>query len=75
MRTVVRGAASPTAYDATVSAPNHRSRVPSTALLRATTFSRNDLRSAITGPASTLLDPQGSNSELSNSICGSNGSV
>ena len=76
-QTVVRGAASPTADDATVSAPNPRSRVTLTAFLRDTNFSRHDLRSAITGGASLY-----SNRTLrvkfrtvSNSIRGSNGSV
>ena len=64
MRTVVRGAVSPTADDATVSAPNQRSRVTFTAFLRDTFFSRHDFRSAISGPASTPIAPQGSNFEL-----------
>ena len=41
-----------------------RSRVPLTAFLRGRYFSRHDLRSAITEPVSTLMAPQGSNSEL-----------
>ena len=65
MRTVVRAAASTTADDATVfSAPNHRSRVSLTALLRSKTFSQQDLRSAITGPASSPIALQGLNSAL-----------
>ena len=64
MRTVMRGAASATADDATVCAPNNHSCVILTAILRDTFFSRYDLRSAITGPASTLIAPQWSNSEL-----------
>ena len=64
MRTVVQGAALPTAEDATVSEPNQRSCVSLTAFLRNIIFSRHDFRSAITGPASTLIAPQGSNLEL-----------
>ena len=64
IRRVVRGAASPTADDATVSALNQRSRVSFTAFLRDTIFSRHDFKSAITGPASTSIAPQGSNFEL-----------
>ena len=64
MRTVVRGAASPQADDATVSALNKRSRKPLTAFLRDTFFSRYDFRSAITGPVSTPIASQGSNLEL-----------
>ena len=64
MRTVVRGAVSPTADEATVSAPNQRSRVSFTALLLDTFFSRHDFRSAITGLASKPSAPQGSNFEL-----------
>ena len=75
MRTVVRGAALPTADDATVSAPNPRSRV---SLI---VFSAAQL------PHDTILDRRSrgqshSNSSLraklgaaSNSICGSDGSV
>ena len=59
MRTVVQGAASQTADDATVSAPNQRSRVSFTAFLRDTMFCRHDLRYAITGPSSTPIAPQG----------------
>ena len=58
------GAASPTAGDAKVSAPNQRSRVTLTAFLRRTTFSRHDLGLAITEPASTPIGLQGSNLEL-----------
>ena len=64
MRKVVQGDASPTADNATVSAPNHRSRVSLTVFLRSTTFSRYDIRSAITGPTSIPIALQGSNSEL-----------
>ena len=64
MRIVVQGAASPTADDSTVSAPNHRYRVSLTGFLCHKTFFRHDVRSAITGPASTLITPQGPNSEL-----------
>ena len=64
MRTVMRGVASPTADDATVSASNHRFCVSMAAFLRSTTFYRQHFRSAITGPASDPIAPQGSNSEL-----------
>ena len=64
MRTVVRGAVSPTADDATVSAPNQRCPVFLNAFLRDTIFSRHDFRSALTGPASTPIAPQGSNFKL-----------
>ena len=64
MRTVVRGAVSPTADEATVSVVNQRSRVSLTAFLRDTIFSRLDFKVAITGPASTPIAPQGSNFEL-----------
>ena len=64
VRTVVRGAVSPTAADATVSAPNQRSRVSLTALLHDKFFSQHDFRSAITGPSSTPIAPQGSNLAL-----------
>ena len=57
MRTVVRGAASPTADDATVSRSNQRSHVSLTAFVRDTTFSGHDFRSAITGPDSILIAP------------------
>ena len=42
----------------------HCSRVPLTALLSSTTFSRHDVRSSSTGLASTPIAPQSSNSEL-----------
>ena len=58
------GAASPTADDATVSAPKKRYRVSLTAFLRDSIFSQHDFRSAITGPAPTLIAPQGSNLAL-----------
>ena len=61
MRTVVRGALSPTADEATVSALNQRSRVSFTAFLCDMIFLRQDFKSAITGPASTSIAPQGSN--------------
>ena len=64
MRTVVRGALSPTANEATVSALNHRSRVSFTAFLWDKIFSRQDFKSSITGPASTPIAPQGSNLSL-----------
>ena len=48
MRTVVRGAVSPTADDATVFAPNQRSCVSLTAFLRDIIFSQQDFRSAFT---------------------------
>ena len=59
MRTVVRGAVSPTADKATVSALNQRSRVSFIAFLRDTIFSRHDFKSAMTGPASTTIAPKG----------------
>ena len=58
-RTVVRGAVSTTADEATVSALNQRSRGSLTAFLRETNFSRHDFKSAITGPASTTIAPKG----------------
>ena len=61
MRTVVRGALSPTADEATVSALNHRSHVSFTAFLWDKIFSRQDFKSAITGTASTSIAPQGLN--------------
>ena len=61
MRTVVWAAASPTADDATVSAPDQRSRVSLTAFLRDTFSSRHYIESAIAGPASTRITHQGSN--------------
>ena len=61
IRTVVRGALSPTADEATVSALNQRSRVSFIAFLRDKIFSRHDFKSTITGPASTPIAPQGSN--------------
>ena len=64
MRTVVRGALSPTADEATVSALNHRSRVSFTAFLWDKIFSRQDFKSAITEPASTSIAPQGLNLSL-----------
>ena len=64
MRTVVRGAVSPTADEATVSALNQRSHVSFIAFLRDKIFSRHDFKSAITGPASTSIAPQGSNLAL-----------
>ena len=64
MRTVVPGAVSPTADEATVSALNQRSRVSLTAFHRGTIFSRHDFKSAITGPASTPIAPHWSNFEL-----------
>ena len=64
MQTVVRGALSPTADEATVSALNHRSRVSYTAFLWEIIFSRQDFKSMITGPASTSTAPQGSNLAL-----------
>ena len=64
MRTVVRGAVSPRVDDATVSAPDQRSRVSLTAFLRDIIFSQHDFRSAITRPASTPIAPQGSNLAL-----------
>ena len=64
MRTVVRGAVSPTAGEVTVSALNQRSRVSCAAFLRDTIFSRHDFKSAITGPASTPIAHQGSNLTL-----------
>ena len=64
MRTVVRGALSPTADEETVSTLNHRSRVSFTAFLWDKIFSRQDFKSAITGRASTPIAPQGSNLSL-----------
>ena len=64
MRTAVRGAASTTADDATVSPPNQRSRVFLTAFHRDAFFARNDFRTANTGPASTPIAPLGSDLEL-----------
>ena len=64
MRTVVRGSPSPTADEATVSALNQRSRVSFTAFLCDMIFSRQDFKSAITGPAYTSIAPQGSNLAL-----------
>ena len=64
MRTVVRGALSPTADEATVSALNHRSRVSFTTFLWDKIFSRQDFKSMITGPASTSIAPQGLPREL-----------
>ena len=64
MRTVVRGTLSPTADEATVSALNHRSRVSFTAFLWDKIFSQQDFKSAITGPASTSIAPQGMNPSL-----------
>ena len=63
MRTVVRGAVSPTADEATVSALSQRSRASFTAFLRDTIFSQHDFKSANTGPASTPRAPQWSNFE------------
>ena len=57
MRTVVRGAVSPTGDEATVSALNQRSRVSLTAFRRDTIFSRQDFKPATTGPASTPIAP------------------
>ena len=64
MRKVVRGAVSPTADDATVSAPNQRSRIPYFALFRDTIFSGHDFKSAFTVLTSTPSAPQGSNVAL-----------
>ena len=64
MRTVVRGAVSPTADEATVPALNQRSRASFTAFRRDTIFSRHDFKSTTTGPVSTAMAPQGSNFEL-----------
>ena len=64
MRTVVRGAVSTTADEATVSVLNQRSRVSLTAFRRDNIFSQHDFKPAITGPAFTPIAPQGSNSEL-----------
>ena len=64
MRTIVRGALSPTADEATVSALNQRSHVFFTAFLFDMIFSRQDFKSAFTGPASTSIAPQGSNLAL-----------
>ena len=61
IRTLVRGALSPTADEATASALNQRSRVSFIAFLRDTIFLRHDFKSAITGPASTPIAPQESN--------------
>ena len=61
MRTLVRGAVSPTADEATVSALNQQSRVSFIAFLRDNIFLRHDIKSAITGQASTPIAPQGSN--------------
>ena len=47
----MRGAVSPTADEATVSALNQRSSVSLTAFRRDTTFSRHDFKSAIRGPS------------------------
>ena len=64
MRTVVRGAVSPTADEATVSALKQRSRVSLTAFSCDTIFSRHDFKSAITRPAYTPIAPQGPNLAL-----------
>ena len=64
IRTVVRGAASPTTENGTLSAPNHRYRVFLTVFLRHKTFSRQDFRSSNTWPASTPIAVEGLNSEL-----------
>ena len=62
--------------DATVSATNHHSRLSFTTFLRDTTFSRLNLRSVSTGRASTpIAHPSVKLRTVSNSICGSNGSV
>ena len=59
-----KGCSLTTSDDATVSAPNHRSRASSTAFRLDPTSSRHDSRSAITGPASILTAPQRLISEL-----------
>ena len=66
MWAVVQGAASPTADDATVNAPNHHPCVSLTVsvFLRSTTLSWGDLRPASTGPAPAPIGLQGSSSEL-----------
>ena len=74
MRTVVWGAVSPTADDATVSAPNQHSRVSLTDFLRDTFFSRHDFRFATTGPDSTPIAPQGSNLALFGTASAGSGS-
>ena len=76
MQRVVRGAASPIADNATVSAPNHSSRVSLTAFLRSTTFSQHDVLSAITGASLySNCSPRVKVEAVSNRICGSNGNV
>ena len=60
----IRDADCRAADDATVSAPNHRSRVSLTAFLRDIISSRHDLKSTTTGPDSTPNAPQGSKSEI-----------
>ena len=76
MRTVVRGAVSPTADDSMVSALNQRSRVSLTAFRRDTIFSRHDFKFAITG-ASLYTDssPRVKRRTIPHSICGSDSSV
>ena len=64
MRTVVRGALSPTADEPTVSALNQRSRVSFTAFLCYMIFSRQDFKPAIMRPTFTSIAPQGSNQAL-----------
>ena len=56
-RTVVRGAVSPTADEATVSALNQRSHISLTSFRRDTIFSRQDFKFVIMGPAFTLIAP------------------
>ena len=58
------GESSPTADDATVSAPIQRSRASLFVFLRSTILSRRNLRSVITGPASTPIALQQLNLEL-----------
>ena len=64
IRRVVRGAASPTADEATVSELSQRSFVSLNAFRRDSIFSQHNFKSAITGPASTPIVPLGSNLAL-----------
>ena len=59
MRTLVRGAASLTADDATVSEPNQRSRVPLTAFLRDKFFLRTTSDLQLRGQPPHQLLPKG----------------
>ena len=76
MRTVVWVAVSPTAYDATVSAPNQGSRVSLTAFLRDTKFLSARLQICNYGASLyTNCSPTVKLRTVPNSICCSNGIV